>query len=84
MNSIEGLKSDFYSQIVELRNIDIRKISDKCIYVGSGDSYVAGLFTEYFTDHKCRCYSPSDLSNSSYPETGLIVLSRSRAKRGPI
>jgi len=64
MNSIEALKSDFHSQIVALENIDNRKISDKCIYVGSGDSYVAGLFTEYLTDHKCRCYSPSDLSNS--------------------
>ena len=64
MNSIEALKSDFHSQIAELKNIDNRKISDNCIYVGSGDSYVAGLFTEYFTDHQCRCYSPSDLSNS--------------------
>ena len=64
MNSIEALKSDFHSQIAELKNIDNRKISDNCIYVGCGDSYVAGLFTEYFTDHQCRCYSPSDLSNS--------------------
>jgi len=67
MNSIEALKSEFNSQIAELGNIDNRKISDKCIYVGSGDSYAAGLFTEYLTDHKCRCYSPSDLSNSRLP-----------------
>ena len=64
MNSIETLKLDFQSQIAELGNIDNRKISDKCVYVGSGDSYVAGLFAEYLTDHKCRCYSPSDLSDS--------------------
>ena len=31
MNSIEDLKSDFHSQLVELRNIDNKKISDKCI-----------------------------------------------------
>ena len=67
MNSIEALKSDFHSQISELGKIDNRKISDKCIYVGSGDSYVAGLFTEYLTDHKCRCYSPSDLSAYKLP-----------------
>jgi fructoselysine-6-P-deglycase FrlB-like protein len=36
---------------------------DDCIYVGSGDSYVAGLIVEYLTDHKCKCYSPSDLLN---------------------
>jgi fructoselysine-6-P-deglycase FrlB-like protein len=67
MNSIQALKSELNSQIVELSNIENRKISDKCIYVGSGDSYVAGLFTEYLTDRKCRCYSPSDLSNSRLP-----------------
>ena len=64
MNSIESLKLDFHSQIRELNNIRNKKIFDDCIYVGSGDSYVAGLITEFLTDHKCRCYSPSDLSNS--------------------
>ena len=66
MNSIESLKLDFDSQIRELNKIDNEKIFDECIYVGSGDSYVAGLIAEYLTNHKCRCYSPSDLSNSSF------------------
>ena len=64
MNSIDCLKSDFHTQISQLGNIDNRKISDKCVYVGSGDSHAAGLFVEYITDHNCKCYSPSDLSNS--------------------
>jgi len=66
MNSIESLKLDFDSQIRELNKIDNEKIFDECIYVGSGDSYVAGLIAEYLTNHKCRCYSPSDLSNSRF------------------
>jgi len=61
MNSIESLKLDFNSQIRELNKIDNEKIFDDCIYVGSGDSYVAGLIAEFLTDHKCKCYSPSDL-----------------------
>jgi fructoselysine-6-P-deglycase FrlB-like protein len=64
MNSIESLKLDFDSQIRELNKMDNEKIFDDCIYVGSGDSYVAGLIAEFLTDHKCKCYSPSDLLNS--------------------
>jgi fructoselysine-6-P-deglycase FrlB-like protein len=66
MNSIEALKLDFYSQIKQLYNIHNRKLFDDCIYVGSGDSYVAGLIVEYLTSHKCKCYSPSDLFNSKF------------------
>jgi glutamine---fructose-6-phosphate transaminase (isomerizing) len=68
MNSIESLKLDFHSQIRELNRIRNKKIFDECIYVGSGDSYVAGLIAEFLTDHKCRCYSPSDLSTSRFIE----------------
>jgi fructoselysine-6-P-deglycase FrlB-like protein len=66
MNSIESLKLDFNSQIETLNNIQNKKIFDDCIFVGSGDSYVAGLIVEYLTDHKCRCYSASDLFNSRF------------------
>jgi fructoselysine-6-P-deglycase FrlB-like protein len=66
MTSIESLKLDFNSQIKQLYNIHNRKLFDDCIYVGSGDSYVAGLIAEYLTSHKCRCYSPSDLFNSRF------------------
>ena len=66
MNSIESLKLDFDSQIRQLNKIRAEKISDELIYVGSGDSYAAGLVAEFVTDHKCRCYSPSDLFNSRF------------------
>jgi fructoselysine-6-P-deglycase FrlB-like protein len=66
MNSIGSLKLDFDSQIRQLNMIGNEKIFDECIFVGSGDSYVAGLITEFLTNHKCRCYSPSDLSNSRF------------------
>lgn len=64
MNSIESLELDFDSQIQELNKIHNEKILHDCIYVGSGDSYVAGLMVEFLTDHRCKCYSPSDLLNS--------------------
>jgi fructoselysine-6-P-deglycase FrlB-like protein len=66
MNSIESLKLDFDSQIRELNKIENEQIFDECIFVGSGDSYVAGLIAQFLTNHKCRCYSPSDLSTSRF------------------
>lgn len=64
MNSIETLRLDFISEVKQLQNIHNRKLFDDCIFVGSGDSYVAGLIAEYLTNYRCRCLSPSDLSNS--------------------
>jgi len=64
MNSIESLKIDYNSQIKELNHIQNERLFDNCIFVGSGDSYVAGLIVEFITDHKCVCYSASDLLNS--------------------
>jgi fructoselysine-6-P-deglycase FrlB-like protein len=66
MNTIESLKSDFNSQIKGLNQINIEKLFDNCIFVGSGDSYVAGLMVEFITNHKCVCYSASDLLNSRF------------------
>jgi fructoselysine-6-P-deglycase FrlB-like protein len=68
MNSVEPLKSGFDSHIKELNHIRNEKIFDNCIFVGSGDSYVAGLMVEFITDHKCLCYSASDLLNSRFSD----------------
>lgn len=66
MNSIERLRQDFDSQKSELATIHNEKLFEDCIFVGSGDSFVAGLITEYMTDHRCICSSPSDLFNSKF------------------
>lgn len=68
LNSVESLKLDYKRQIIELSNIHNERISDNLIFVGSGDSYVAGLIAEYITGHKCLCYSASDLLNSKFNE----------------
>jgi len=68
MNSIESLKSDYNSQIKELNHIHNEKLFDNCIFVGSGDSYVAGFMVEFITDHKCLCYCASDLLNSRFKD----------------
>jgi len=64
MDSLERLAFDFKNQISGLGRISARKESENVIYIGSGDSYVAGLIAEYFSGHACKCYSPSDLMRS--------------------
>ena len=74
MKSIEAIKLQLNSQLIELNKIRNSKVSDHCIFVGSGDSYVAGLIAEFITDHKCRCYSPSDLLYSRFTEEKTYAL----------
>lgn len=82
MNSIESIEFDFNSQISQLSEISNEKIFDECIFVGSGDSYVAGVIAGYLTNHKCRCYSPSDLlkSNLSQDITYCFISVTGRTK----
>jgi fructoselysine-6-P-deglycase FrlB-like protein len=61
MDSLERLAFDFKDQISGLGRITVKRESENVVYIGSGDSYVAGLIAEYFSGHKCKCYSPSDL-----------------------
>ena len=64
MKSIEAIKLQLDSHLRDLNEIRNSKVSDPCVFVGAGDSYAAGLIAEFLTDHRCKCYSPSDLLNS--------------------
>ena len=68
MDSLEKIKIDYSEQIYSLSQISCRKKSENCIFVGSGDSFVAGLIAEYISNHKCKCYSPADLTRSKFIE----------------
>ena len=66
MDSLEKIKFDYTEQINSLGQISCKKESENCIFVGSGDSFVAGLIAEYISNHKCKCYSPADLTRSKF------------------
>lgn len=68
MDSLEKIKFDYTEQINSLSQISSRKKSKNCIFVGSGDSYVAGLIAENVSNHHCKCYSPADLMRSKFME----------------
>ncbi len=68
MDSLEKIKFDYTEQINSLGKVSTRKKSKNCIFVGSGDSYVAGLIAENVSNHHCKCYSPADLMRSKFME----------------
>lgn len=68
MDSLEKIKFDYTEQINSLGKVSSRKKSKNCIFVGSGDSYVAGLIAESVSNHHCKCYSPADLMRSKFME----------------
>jgi fructoselysine-6-P-deglycase FrlB-like protein len=68
MDSLEKIKFDYTAQTRSLSHISCRKKSENCIFVGSGDSFVAGLIAENVSNHKCKCYSPADLTGSKFFE----------------
>ena len=68
MNSIKPPQPQLDLLLQQINEIHNSKVSDNCIFVGSGDSYVAGLIVEFLSDHRCKCYSPSDLLNSKLSE----------------
>lgn len=39
-------------------------MDEKCVFVGSGDSYVAGLAAQYFSCGRCFCCYPNDIIHS--------------------
>ena len=53
MNSLESLEFDFNSQISQLSKLSNEKLFEECIFVGSGDSYVAGLIAEFLRSKDC-------------------------------
>lgn len=59
MNSIDVMASEMKCQLEDLPKIQPKLAFEECVFVGSGDSYVAGLATRYFGP--CSCVYPTDL-----------------------
>src|SRR5688572_33241849 len=68
MDSLEKIKFDYTEQINSLSQVSSRKKSKNCIFVGSGDSYVAGMIAESVSNHHCKCYIPADSMRSKFME----------------
>jgi glutamine---fructose-6-phosphate transaminase (isomerizing) len=65
MNAIEAMQADIEYQVQDLHNLNLSSlcVSDS-LFVGSGDSYVAGLAAQYFSGSHAICCYPTDIINN--------------------
>jgi glutamine---fructose-6-phosphate transaminase (isomerizing) len=65
MNAIEAMQAEIEYQVQDLHNLNL---SSPCVrdslFVGSGDSYVAGLAAQYFSSNHAICCYPIDIINN--------------------
>src|SRR5215208_3181319 len=61
MNAIEAMQAEIEYQVEELPKLDLLLPASNCLFVGSGDSYAAGLAAQYFSGSKAICCYPIDI-----------------------
>src|SRR5918997_6052343 len=72
MNAIDAMQAEIEYQVQDLHKLDLSSssVSDS-LFVGSGDSYIAGLATQYFSSSHAICCYPIDIIKNP-----LLVKSR--------
>src|ERR671914_2300324 len=72
MNAIDAMQGEIEYQVQDLHKLDLSSssVSDS-LFVGSGDSYIAGLAAQYFSSSHAICCYPIDIIKNP-----LLVKSR--------
>src|ERR671910_1594119 len=65
MNAIDAMQAEIEYQVQDLHNLNLSSpwVRDS-LFVGSGDSYVAGLAAQYFSGSHAICCYPIDIINN--------------------
>ncbi len=61
MNSIEAMHAEIEYQIQDLKNQNLPHLKKNCLFVGSGDSYVAGFAAQHISSGRALCCFPTDI-----------------------
>ncbi len=61
MNAIEAMQVEIEYQVQDLHKLDLSSPVSNCLFVGSGDSYIAGLAAQYYSGSHAICCSPVDI-----------------------
>lgn len=61
MNAIEAMQAEIEYQVQDLHKLELSSPVSNCLFVGSGDSYIAGLAAQYFSGSHAICCSPIDI-----------------------
>jgi glucosamine--fructose-6-phosphate aminotransferase (isomerizing) len=80
VDAIEAMQAEIEYQVQDLCRLDLSSSSsardnnnnnNNCLFIGSGDSYIAGLAAQYFSSSHAICCSPIDIIKNP-----LLVKSR--------
>jgi glutamine---fructose-6-phosphate transaminase (isomerizing) len=61
VNAIEAMQAEIECQVHDLQKQNLPKPDRNCLFVGSGDSYAAGLAAQYFSGSRAVCCYPADI-----------------------
>jgi len=73
VNAIEAMQAEIGYQVLGLQKQVLPSQSKKCLFVGSGDSYVAGLAAQHVSDGRASCCYPTDLTQNPSLASGRNV-----------
>jgi glutamine---fructose-6-phosphate transaminase (isomerizing) len=77
MNAIEAMQAEIEYQVQDLHKLELSSPVNNCLFVGSGDSYIAGLAAQYYSGSHAICCSPIDIIKNHLlvKRRNLIVVS---------
>ncbi len=86
MNAIEAMQTEIEYQVQDLHKLELLAPVSNCLFVGSGDSYIAGLAAQYYSGSHAICCSPIDIIKNHLlvKRRNLIVVSISGNTRANI
>ena len=86
MNAIEAMQTEIEYQVQDLHKLELLSPVSNCLFVGSGDSYIAGLAAQYYSGSHAICCSPIDIIKNHLlvKRRNLIVVSISGNTRANI
>ena len=86
MNAIEAMQTEIEYQVQDLHKLELSSPVSNCLFVGSGDSYIAGLAAQYYSGSHAICCSPIDIIKNHLlvKRRNLIVVSISGNTRANI
>jgi fructoselysine-6-P-deglycase FrlB-like protein len=86
MNAIEAMQTEIEYQVQDLHKLELLSPVNNCLFVGSGDSYIAGLAAQYYSGSHAICCSPIDIIKNHLlvKRRNLIVVSISGNTRANI
>ena len=61
MNAIEAMRQEIQYQVDVLPNLALPPPDENCLFVGSGDSYVAALAAQYLSGNRAIASHPADV-----------------------